>query len=146
MCGFAGSFAYADGPAAFDALENQLRALRHRGPEPPGVWRGDRVRLGHQRLPIIDTSETGRQPIQNEDGTVVVVVNGEFYGAGSIRDRLRHRGHTFRGTGSDPFGPGCAVRPWDDGSNSIENAQNRLPSNGANQCPPGANSQSRMAD
>ena len=27
--------------------------------------------------------------------------------------------HTFCGTGSDPFGPGCAVRPWDDGSNSL---------------------------
>ena len=26
--------------------------------------------------------------------------------------------HTFRGTGSDPFGPGCAVRPWEDGTNT----------------------------
>jgi xylose isomerase len=34
--------------------------------------------------------------------------------------------HTFRGTGSDPFGPGCAIRPWDDGSNSVANAQNRV--------------------
>ncbi|KAA5544576.1 xylose isomerase [Roseiconus nitratireducens] len=33
--------------------------------------------------------------------------------------------HTFRGTGSDPFGPGTAIRPWDDGSESVENAQNR---------------------
>src|SRR5262249_20542610 len=33
--------------------------------------------------------------------------------------------HTFRGTGSDPFGPGTAIRPWDDGSNSVKNAQNR---------------------
>ncbi|MGB7326280.1 MAG: xylose isomerase [Rubripirellula sp.] len=33
--------------------------------------------------------------------------------------------HTFRGTGADPFGPGTAVRPWDDGSDSVENAKNR---------------------
>jgi len=33
--------------------------------------------------------------------------------------------HTFRGVGSDPFGVGTAIRPWDDGSNSISNAQNR---------------------
>ncbi len=33
--------------------------------------------------------------------------------------------HTFRGTGADPFGPGTAVRPWDDGSESVENAQRR---------------------
>jgi xylose isomerase len=32
----------------------------------------------------------------------------------------------MRGTGSDPFGPGTAIRPWDDGSDSIENAQNRV--------------------
>ncbi|MFK8111482.1 MAG: xylose isomerase [Rubripirellula sp.] len=33
--------------------------------------------------------------------------------------------HTFRGMGADPFGPGTAVRPWDDGTESVENAQNR---------------------
>jgi len=33
--------------------------------------------------------------------------------------------HTFRNALSDPFGVGTAVRPWDDGSDSIENAQNR---------------------
>ncbi|MBC7854703.1 MAG: xylose isomerase, partial [Pirellulaceae bacterium] len=33
--------------------------------------------------------------------------------------------HTFRGTGSDPFGAATMVRPWDDGSDSVENAQRR---------------------
>jgi xylose isomerase len=33
--------------------------------------------------------------------------------------------HTFRGTGSDPFGAGPMQRPWDDGANSVSNAQNR---------------------
>jgi xylose isomerase len=33
--------------------------------------------------------------------------------------------HTFRGDGSDPFGAGTMQRPWDDGSDSIENACNR---------------------
>jgi xylose isomerase len=33
--------------------------------------------------------------------------------------------HTFRGTGADPFGSGTMVRPWDDGSNSVENACHR---------------------
>ena len=28
--------------------------------------------------------------------------------------------HTFRGTGSDPFGPGTALRPWEDGTDSVE--------------------------
>ena len=33
--------------------------------------------------------------------------------------------HTFRGTGADPFGPGTMVRPWEDGTDSVENAKNR---------------------
>jgi xylose isomerase len=47
----------------------------------------------------------------------------------SMRDLFRFAvayWHTFRGTGSDPFGPGTMVRPWDDGSNSVENAQKRV--------------------
>ncbi len=34
--------------------------------------------------------------------------------------------HTFRGRGADPFGPGTAIRPWDDGTESVKNAQNRV--------------------
>src|SRR3954469_22543177 len=33
--------------------------------------------------------------------------------------------HTFRGTGSDPFGPGTMVRPWEGPTDSVENAVNR---------------------
>ncbi len=46
-----------------------------------------------------------------------------------MKDHLRFSvvfWHTFRGTGSDPFGMGTAVRPWDDGSNSLENARRRV--------------------
>jgi len=46
----------------------------------------------------------------------------------TMRDHLRFSvtyWHTFRGTGSDPFGAGTMLRPWDDGSASVENAQNR---------------------
>jgi xylose isomerase len=34
--------------------------------------------------------------------------------------------HTFRGTGSDPFGAGTMHRPWDDGSPTVDNAQKRV--------------------
>jgi xylose isomerase len=46
----------------------------------------------------------------------------------TMREHLRFAvayWHTFRGTGSDPFGPGTALRPWDDGSASVANAQRR---------------------
>jgi xylose isomerase len=47
----------------------------------------------------------------------------------SMREHLRFSvvyWHTFRGVLSDQFGVGTAVRPWDDGSNSVENARNRV--------------------
>jgi xylose isomerase len=47
----------------------------------------------------------------------------------TMKDHLRFAvvyWHTFRGTGSDPFGSGTMHRPWDDGSNSVENAINRV--------------------
>jgi xylose isomerase len=33
--------------------------------------------------------------------------------------------HTFRGSGSDPFGAATMIRPWEDGTDSVENARNR---------------------
>src|SRR5436305_11982057 len=46
----------------------------------------------------------------------------------TMRDQLRFSvtyWHTFRGMGADMFGVGTAIRPWDDGSQSVENAQKR---------------------
>lgn len=46
----------------------------------------------------------------------------------TMKDHLRFTvvyWHTFRGTGSDPFGSDTMLRPWDDGSESVENACNR---------------------
>jgi xylose isomerase len=53
----------------------------------------------------------------------------EKVGGKTMKDHLRFSvvyWHTFRGTGSDPFGPGTMLRPWDDGSESVENAQKRV--------------------
>lgn len=47
----------------------------------------------------------------------------------SMRDLLRFSvcyWHTFRGTGGDPFGPGTAVRPWEDGTDSVDMAVKRV--------------------
>src|SRR5712672_467360 len=52
----------------------------------------------------------------------------ERVGGKTMCDHLRFAvcyWHTFRGTGSDPFGAGTMQRPWDDGSNSVANAQKR---------------------
>jgi len=54
---------------------------------------------------------------------------GELVEGKSMKEHLRFAvayWHTFRGMGGDPFGPGCAVRPWEDGTDSVEMAIKRV--------------------
>ncbi len=68
--------------------------LRHRGPDSGGFHRAPGVGLGVRRLSIVDLA-TGDQPITNEDGTVVIVCNGEIYNAPELRAELEAAGHRF---------------------------------------------------
>ena len=82
-------------------LKKAADALAHRGPDGAGFWyaKDGQVGIGHRRLSIIDHS-TGAQPISNEDRTLHVAVNGEFYGFEALRHSLEQKGHCFR-TSSD---------------------------------------------
>jgi asparagine synthase (glutamine-hydrolysing) len=68
--------------------------MRHRGPDAEGAYLAEGVALGIRRLAVIDT-ETGDQPIFNEDRSVVVVLNGEIYNYRELREELVARGHRF---------------------------------------------------
>jgi len=64
-----------------------------------------------------------RNPLAFKHYNAEEIVEGK-----TMRDHLRFAvvyWHTFRGTGSDPFGVGTMQRPWDDFSNSVGNAQTR---------------------
>lgn len=95
MCGICG-VALADPRRPVDGpmLERMTSILRHRGPDSRGLYRAPGVGLGVQRLSIIDL-QTGDQPIANEDGTVVVVCNGEIYNSPELRVELEAAGHRF---------------------------------------------------
>src|SRR5947208_2036382 len=67
----------------------------HRGPDECGLHVEPGVGLGHRRLSIIDLS-TGQQPLYNEDGSVVVIFNGEIYNYQSLIPELAALGHVFR--------------------------------------------------
>ncbi len=71
----------------------------HRGPDDDDLYHDNQVALGLRRLSIIDLAG-GRQPLFNEDRSLVLVCNGEIYNFRELRDELRGRGHSFR-TGSD---------------------------------------------
>jgi asparagine synthase (glutamine-hydrolysing) len=70
-------------------------AMLHRGPDEDGMLIRSSVGLGMQRLRIIDLS-TGKQPIFNEDGSIGIVYNGEFYSYRDLRRDLEEAGHQFR--------------------------------------------------
>ena len=100
MCGFIAAFS-AGAPVTREVLMRGTRAMHHRGPDGHGFWIGGngKVGLGHARLSIIDL-KTGDQPIANEDESIHVVVNGEFYDHDRIRRELLAAGHRLR-TASD---------------------------------------------
>ena len=86
MCGICG-IATPDGQADVEALRAMSRQLTHRGPDSAGEHVDREVALGARRLSIIDLAG-GDQPIANEDGSVVVVQNGELYNYPELREEL----------------------------------------------------------
>ena len=88
MCGIAGTFGFGDE----DLLRAMTDTIAHRGPDGEGFFSGDSVHLGNRRLAIQDVPG-GSQPMANEDGSVVVVYNGEIYNYPELRERVLARGH-----------------------------------------------------
>jgi asparagine synthase (glutamine-hydrolysing) len=94
VCGICGLVALDGREVDPAGLEPMSRALAHRGPDDAGQAIDGPVGLAARRLSIIDL-EHGHQPIANEDGTVVVVQNGEIFNHEALRTELQSRGHRF---------------------------------------------------
>ncbi len=98
MCGIAGMVSLAERSRVYpDLVRSMMGRLVHRGPDESGCYVNDSRTscLGHQRLRVIDLA-SGRQPLANEDGSVVLTFNGEIYNFRALRDELAQRGHRFR--------------------------------------------------
>ena len=96
MCGLAGLLAPDGEPGDQAAARRMTDALAHRGPDGDGFYADGPCVLGHRRLAIIDLSDAGRQPMANEDGSVVISVVGEIYNHVELRKDLESKGHRFR--------------------------------------------------
>ena len=81
-----------------ESITRMRDTMRHRGPDDEGLFYAGNVALAHRRLSIIDLSEHGRQPLTNEDGSLVLVFNGEIYNYLELRSELKARGHQFVST------------------------------------------------
>jgi asparagine synthase (glutamine-hydrolysing) len=101
MCGIAGFVESPDitqpldAQSAWDLAHRMCNTIRHRGPDHEGVLVERGVSLAMRRLSIVDLS-TGNQPIDNEDGSISIVFNGEIYNFQTLRDELLRAGHVFR--------------------------------------------------
>lgn len=94
MCGFAG---YIHNYGTFDkeeVIHKMADRIKHRGPDDAHYYIDDGITLGFRRLSIIDL-EGGRQPILNEDGSLVLLFNGEIYNYQELREELIKAGHVF---------------------------------------------------
>ncbi len=142
MCGIAGMFD-TRGRREQDRtiVERMAKVQYHRGPDEGGFHYEPGVALAHRRLSIIDVS-TGQQPLFNEDGSVVVVFNGEIYNFQELIPELQAAGHVFH-TKSDTevvvhaweqWGEACVTRfrgmfafaLWDRNRETLFLARDRL--------------------
>ena len=96
MCGFVGYINATDETKKNEAV---IRAMAdrivHRGPDQDDYYVDSDISLGFRRLSIIDLSG-GSQPILNEDGSKVLLFNGEIYNFQPLREELLEKGHTFK--------------------------------------------------
>lgn len=95
MCGICGTLYFDSRKAEEAPLMAMMKAMKHRGPDDEGVFTEGSVGLGFVRLSIIDLSYDGHQPMNSEDGNLVIVFNGEIYNYIEIRQQLSSK-YTFK--------------------------------------------------
>jgi asparagine synthase (glutamine-hydrolysing) len=110
MCGLAGACHFDGAPVTADLISRMTAAVAHRGPDGCDLLVGGAIGVGHRRLAIIDL-ECGGQPMQIDDGGIVVIHNGEIYNFRELRKELEGLGHHFR-TRSDTEVIGHAYQQW----------------------------------
>ena len=95
MCGIAGWVGNRSSkPTLFDeklqSIKKVIEFQNHRGPDANGIWedRANNVILGHNRLSIVELSEAGAQPMEDDSGDWVISYNGELYNHNLIRQEL----------------------------------------------------------
>src|SRR3990167_2018525 len=95
MCGIAGIASFKEEIIPVGLINSMIESIKHRGPDGQGFYINKNIQLGHCRLSIIDIN-CGFQPMYNEDGSVVVVQNGEIYNFEELKLDLIRKGHQFK--------------------------------------------------
>lgn len=93
MCGIVGIVSSTN----CDRISNCKQMISHRGPDDDGIFSEGFLAFGHQRLSIIDLSNSGHQPMFSNDANLVIIFNGEIYNFPEIRRELS-RHYKFKST------------------------------------------------
>ncbi len=98
MCGIAGYFDFTGNRTSqFKSFSEQFRKKnQNRGPDDNGDYVGEHILLTHNRLSVIDVSERASQPMKSEDGSCVIVFNGEIFNFKDLRREFEDTGFSFR--------------------------------------------------
>ena len=94
MCGICG-FNYKN----TNQLKSMMGTISHRGPDVFNSYVTNHMSLGIQRLSIVDLD--AKQPVFNEDESIIVIMNGEIYNHEELRCNLESKGHEFITSHSD---------------------------------------------
>lgn len=91
MCGIVCAF---DLKQEVDQLRPQLltmsKRIRHRGPDWSGIYNHPNAIMAHERLAIVDPT-SGKQPLLNENKTLILAANGEIYNHRELRKQFEGR-------------------------------------------------------
>ncbi|MDE2854610.1 MAG: asparagine synthase (glutamine-hydrolyzing) [Chloroflexota bacterium] len=98
MCGICGVIHFDGKPVSRALLTGMNERLAHRGPDGAGYFSDGNIGLAMRRLKIIDIAGSD-QPLSNEDGSLVLIFNGEIYNYRALRRQLMGRGHRFKTDG-----------------------------------------------
>jgi asparagine synthase (glutamine-hydrolysing) len=96
MCGICGMFDLKHACRLdTEQIKRMTNRLAHRGPDAVDYYTSDDVALGFARLSIIDL-EGGMQPLFNENGSLVMICNGEIFNYKELWEKLLIKGHKFK--------------------------------------------------
>lgn len=113
MCGIAGFWNLNNQPINEAELLQFTDSLAHRGPDGHGFYidKSANLGLGHRRLAIIDTSDSGKQPMSFGNERYWIIFNGEMYNFIEVKSELEKAGFMFR-TESDTEVVLAAYHHW----------------------------------
>lgn len=100
---------------AKDLVLKMNKITSHRGPDGSGFFCDEGISVGHNRLSIIDTSESASQPMKSFDGNLIIIFNGEIYNFRELKKELSN--YPFK-TNSDTEVILAAYQKW--GKNCVK--------------------------